>query len=164
MFLLEGLGGFSLITTRTKKKIMAEDIHKTNVLVDLTGLNKAYKTNKDRIDKIENGDTVVTNSTYAQKIGSSTSTKYQVGDTFNPVYVNGSGDITPVISSDTADFGDSTVSTINLGGASSVAETKSKDFTASSKVTSPEIKVSGTSNSVSLKYSNDLDALVFEFN
>ena len=72
-------------------------------------------------------------------------------------------------------LGNENTQDINLGGNHSVANVKSKDFTASNSVNSnsvnatasvnsPEIKVQGTSKSVSLKYDDELDALVFNFN
>lgn len=156
------------------------DTHETNTLVDLTGLNKAYSINKIRIDNLERDRDEILDGTqapeYAQKIGSKFSHS-QIGNTYNPVYVNNEGVVTPIVSdastSHSLSLGNENTSVITLGGSgtSSVmlggnaSEAKSDQFSgrvinASSSVNSPNVVVD---NKVILRYSNELDALVFDF-
>ena len=144
----------------------------TNVLVDLNGLNKAYKQNKDRIDDLING---VTSSGYAEKIGEGSSAPSSLGSSDNPVYVS-SGVITPMMGSSATSFslGGSGIENAYIGGASSQANVQAKDFTASASVSAPtgsfgsaaitpKVSVIGESRSANLEYDSSLDALVFNF-
>lgn len=120
------------------------DNYKTNVVVDLEGLNEVYKVSKERVDRIVGGDTAVK---YAEKIGSSTEgstvkegtvTPSNIGHNYDPVYIE-NGTITPIQGDgNTISLGKTETTEVKLGNgtSSNVTEVKSGKFTSNGDIES----------------------------
>lgn len=136
----------------------------TDTLVDVSGLNKVYGTNKKRIDEIKDGTTP---PEYAKKIGDDKDNHPSIGNAHNPVYVNNEGKISSIIGNESAvhdiSLGNYNTQNIYLGGEDTQEGGFPQTITHSYGFESNSIKISSGNKSVTLRYDGNLGALVFDF-